>query len=155
MTAIATSNEIVVSALVESEPGSVRKIKKAIAHLMLLANFGIASNVLANDCANEDDSLAITACHAARCSAADKELNRFYTAALNELSETEKQKLIEAQRAWIRYRDAGVALMIEINKDARSYGSIVVGDYKATIVEKRVKELKHMFASPADPPVSW
>ena len=155
MTAIATTKKIAVPALVGGAPDSLTKIKKAIAHLMLLAIFGIASTVQANDCANEDNSLAIAACHAARYSAADKELNRLYNAALNKLPEAEKQKLIEAQRAWIRYRDAGVALMIEINKDARSYGSIVVGDYKATIVEKRVKELKHMLGSPADPPVSW
>ena len=94
-------------------------------------------------------------CYEARYAAADKELNRVYNAALKRLSEDEKKKFIEAQRAWVRYRDAGLALMLELNKDTRSYGSILVGDYKAKVVEKRVQELKFIMASPADPPVSW
>ena len=61
----------------------------------------------------------------------------------------------ESQRTWLRYRDAAFALSIEVNKDARSYGDVVVADYKARVVEKRVLELKYLFQSPADPPVKW
>ncbi len=137
----------------------MKNIKKTVAHLTLLVGFGIAlgisSAAQAKDCADEAGGAGMAACFVARYSAADKELNRFYNSALSNLSDSEKKKLMEAQRAWIKYRDASVALMIEINKDARSYGSIVVGDYRAAIVEKRVQELKYIFASPADPPVSW
>lgn len=158
MLAIATPKGIATSGRVETS-GPVRNIKKPVVNRTLLAGFGIAlcvsSGVLANDCANEAGGAAIAACFSARYSAADKELNRFYNSALSELSDSEKQKLVEAQRAWIKYRDAGVALVIEINKDARSYGSIVAGDYKATIVEKRVQEFKYILANPADPPVAW
>ncbi|NVO05090.1 MAG: DUF1311 domain-containing protein [Rhodoferax sp.] len=94
-------------------------------------------------------------CFATRYNAADKELNSLYIAALKNMSEDEKKKFVEAQRAWLRYRDAGLAFMIEANKDTRSYGALLVGDYKATVVEKRVQELKFILASPADPPVSW
>lgn len=107
------------------------------------------------DCANEPGGAAMAECLAARYKAADQALNRVYNAALKDLSAAERAKLVEAQRAWLRYRDAGLALMIELNKDTRSYGSLLVGDYKATVTEKRVKELKYIFASPADPPVTW
>jgi len=126
-------------------------------HLFIGICTGLAlgmSVAQAKDCADEVGG-AMAACFEARYNAADRELNRVYAAALKNLSGAEKQKFIEAQRAWIRYRDASLEYMLEANKDSRSYGAIVFGDYKATIVEKRVKELKFITASPADPPVSW
>lgn len=109
--------------------------------------------VLAKDC--ESNTLAIVQCASERYQAADKELNKIYSERLKSLKDGQKQKLIEAQRAWLKYRDASLAFVIETYKDAGSYGSIVVGEYQATLVEKRVKEIKYLLSSPADPPVSW
>ena len=131
------------------------KLGRLIAYTCLTVAICISTTVQAKDCADEGGGAEIAQCFEARYIAADKELNRIYSSALKDLSGGERKKLIEAQRAWVKYRDAGLAFMLEANKDTRSYGSIVVGDYKATVVEKRVRELKFILASPADPVVSW
>ena len=121
--------------------------------LVLALSLSIAAQ--AKECADEPGGSPMAECFRARYEAADAALNKVYNEALKGLSEPERTKLIEAQRAWLRYRDAGLALMIERNKDARSYGSLLVGDYKAKVTERRVQELKYIFASPAAPPVTW
>ena len=59
------------------------------------------------------DTPSVDACASAELAAADAELNRYYQAAMRRLrSEGEAQtakELVEAQRAWIRYRDAECA----------------------------------------------
>ena len=121
----------------------------------LVLALSLSTAAQAKECADEQAGWPMTECFNARYKAADEAMNRVYQAALKDLSEPERTKLIEAQRAWLRYRDAGLALMIERNKDARSYGSLLVGNYRAKVTERRVQELKYIFASPADPPVTW
>ena len=41
----------------------------------------------------------------------DKELNRLYTELLNKLANEDKKKLREAQRAWVKFRDAEFELL--------------------------------------------
>lgn len=57
-----------------------------------------------------DDTPSINACASADFDAADAELNRYYEVAMRRLrSEGESataKELVEAQRAWIQYRDA-------------------------------------------------
>jgi uncharacterized protein YecT (DUF1311 family) len=107
------------------------------------------------DCANEASAVSIADCHTARYIAADKAMNAVYNTAMKSLSEDEKTKFRDAQRAWLKYRDASFSLIIELNKDARSYGRIVVAEYKAKLVEKRVLEMKYILAGPESPPVVW
>ena len=107
------------------------------------------------NCGNAPDTASILACHSKRYEKADRELNKVYGETLKTLSPEGQQKLKESQRAWLKYRDAAYALAVEVNKDSRSYGSVVVADYKAAVVEKRILELKYVFQSPADPPVKW
>jgi uncharacterized protein YecT (DUF1311 family) len=118
---------------------------------MLCTSFTLS----AQDCSKAENTLAIIACHEGRYEKADKELNKVYGEAMKSLSPSAQQKLKESQRAWLKYRDAGFALAIELNKDLRSYGNIVIADYKATLVKKRVLELKYLFSGPADPPTTW
>lgn len=110
---------------------------------------------LGADCNEATDTVSIQQCYEKKYSAADKELNAVYTEAMKTLSEPEKAKLREAQKAWLKYRDASFELYIEKNKDLRSYGSVAVADYKATLVEKRVMELKYILSSPEGPAVKW
>lgn len=130
----------------------IRIIQALIILLLTLSLGGIAS---AKDCSEEKDSVSIAQCHEQRYSEADKELNSVYSQAMKSLSDTEKQKLREAQKAWLKYRDSSFEFYIEKNKEMRSYGSIAVGDYKATLVEKRVQELKYILSGPEGPPVEW
>jgi uncharacterized protein YecT (DUF1311 family) len=131
--------------------GSLRALLIVVSFSAICAAWGECSN----NCGNEPDTGAIVACHAKRYDKADKELNRVYGETLKSLSPEGQQKLKESQRAWLKYRDAAFALAIEANKETRSYGSVVVADYKASVVEKRVLELQYLFQSPADPPVKW
>ena len=144
---------------IQIESPSVSAVCGKLGHLIACAGLAVAaclsSAVQAKDCADVGGGAAMAECFEARYSAADKELNQVYSAALKKLSEGEKQKLIEAQRAWLKYRDAALAFMLEVNKDTRSYGALLYGDYRAKVVEKRVQELKFILASPADPPVAW
>lgn len=60
-----------------------------------------------------------------------------------------------AQTAWLKYRVATFAFVIETNKDSRSYGAIAVAQCKAKVVEKRVLEPRHLLAGPEGPVVHW
>ena len=122
---------------------------------MLLLSACCALSLSAQDYSKADNTLAIVACHEERYEKADKELNKVYGDAMKSLSPSAQQKLKEAQKAWLKYRDTSYALAIELNKDLRSYGNIVVVDYKATVVEKRVLELKYLFSGPEGPPIKW
>ena len=108
-----------------------------------------------SDCSEKKDSISIVQCHEQRYLNADREMNKVYSEAIKTLPDGERQKLKEAQKAWLKYRDASFEFCIEQNKETRSYGSIAVADYKATLVEKRVRELKFLLSNPEDPPVKW
>lgn len=112
----------------------------------------VAGSAFAKDCANEVSAISISECYMARYTAADKEMNILFNKAMKSLSGDAKVKFQNAQRAWLKYRDASFAFVIEQNKDMRSYGNIVVATYKANFVEKRVQEMKDVLAGPADSP---
>ncbi|MCX5818072.1 MAG: DUF1311 domain-containing protein [Proteobacteria bacterium] len=109
----------------------------------------------AQDCSKADNTLSIIECHEKRYEKADKALNKVYREAMKSLSPFAQQKLKESQKTWLNYRDTGLAFAIELNKDLRSYGNIVVADYKATVVEKRVLELRYLMQGPEEPPIKW
>lgn len=128
---------------------------KTVIALIFTCTLAVSNSVIAADCGNAENNLAIVDCHVARYQAADKELNLVYNKTMQSVSDSEKEKLKTAQKSWLVYRDASFELIKEINKDSGSYGNIVIADYQATLVEKRVLELKYLFSSPADPPVAW
>ena len=116
---------------------------------------GISNGVMALDCTNAENTLAIVDCHTSRYQVADKELNSLYSKAMKSLTEPQQAKLKSAQKAWLTFRDASFAFVIEVNKDNGTYGNVVISDYKAKFVEKRVLELKYLLSSPEDAPVAW
>ncbi|MEI6154892.1 MAG: lysozyme inhibitor LprI family protein [Deltaproteobacteria bacterium] len=122
---------------------------------MFLCILCCAFTLSAQDCNKADNTLSIIACHEERYEKADKELNQVYGKAMKSIPPAAQQKLKEAQKAWLQYRDTGLDLAIELNKDLRSYGNIVVADYKATVAEKRVLELKYLMQGPEAPPIKW
>ena len=130
-------------------------MKIIILIVALLCMFCPAVASSAQDCSKADNTREIVACHEERYRNADRELNRIYGESMKGLSPAAQQKLKESQRAWLRYRDTGLALAIELNKETRSYGDVVIADYRATVVEKRALELRYLFSGPADGPVKW
>lgn len=114
-----------------------------------------SGSVMAKNCAEEANTMAIEACHQQQYDAADKELNAVYGEAMKSLEPAAKQKLKDAQKAWLKARDANIAFMIEQNKDSGTDGGIAVGEYKTKVVQKRVQELKYMLSGPESAPVAW
>lgn len=127
---------------------------KLISIIFMLA-MTVLGSVFAKDCELEKSAVDIAECYSARYVAADKELNNVFDAAMKSLSGEAKAKFRNAQKAWLMYRDASFAFVIEVNKDRRSYGNSAIADYKAKLVEKRVREMNYVLAGPADSPVVW
>jgi uncharacterized protein YecT (DUF1311 family) len=122
---------------------------------LLLISMSAGASAGAKYCGNEENTVMIIACHEDRYRIADQEMNVIYKESMKSLLHEEKKKLKQAQLAWLKYRDTNIAFISELEMDSRSYGRIVVADYKAKIVEKRVLELKHMLSGPAGPMVDW
>ena len=76
--------------------------------------------------ADESNTIAIEACRQKKYDAADKELNTVYNEAMKTLEPAAIQKLKDAQKAWLKSRDANIAFMIKQNKHSGTYGSIIV-----------------------------
>ena len=115
----------------------------------------LTPSAFAADCSSAGDAISIAECHEQRYIKADRELNAVYKEAMKSLPENEKQKLQTAQRAWLKYRDASFQFVFEQNKESGSFGGIAISSYKASVVEKRVLELKYLLSGPEAPPVKW
>jgi len=94
-------------------------------------------------------------CVAERYKAADKELNEIYSEAMKSLSDEGKKKLEEAQKAWLKYRDASLTFITEVNRKTGSTGNFIIEDYRATLMRKRVAELKYVLNGPDAGPAEW
>ena len=129
-------------------------MKRTIGVSLLLSSL-LPVSLEAKDCAMEQTTLDIEACHQDQYAAADKELNRVYQLAMKSLPAPARAKLQSAQRLWLKSRDANLELMAELIKDSGSYGRVVYADYKSKVVQKRVQELNYMLADPSSPPVTW
>lgn len=118
--------------------------------------FAISNSVIAEECSSRsEDSIFIMDCLSARYKAADQELNSVYSEAMKSLSNEGKKKLEENQKAWLKYRDASVAFITEVNKNTGSTGNFIIEDYKATLVKKRASELKYVLSGPDAGPAEW
>ena len=75
---------------------------------------------------------------------ADKELNSVYNKLKSELGETDKKALIEAQKAWIKFRD----LNCKFKSQEDSEGGIIANKMKVDCLTQstieRIKELKSL-----------
>lgn len=89
-------------------------------------------------------------CGGADAAAADRELNRVYQLILKKYADQPVfiQRLREAQRTWLKYRDAQIAMKYAAAKDEDEraiYGSVYPmchASYKAELTARRSKELR-------------
>ena len=84
-----------------------------------------------------------------RLANADKELNRVYRQLLKELPKDEsdnfpRKALVDAQKAWVRYRDASCALVGEVTGGVRMWKSTYSVLCEAEETERRTAELKKL-----------
>lgn len=77
--------------------------------------------------------------------AADKELNQIYAAVRARLDDVGKEKLRNAQRAWLAFRDAQAELHSDVMRGGSGARLIYVGT-QTSMTEQRVKELREHFA---------
>jgi uncharacterized protein YecT (DUF1311 family) len=135
---------------------TTRRVKLNVIPIAIItAMFAVSNASSAKDCAQVEVAIDIADCHVAEYKAADKELNAVYNEAQKTRPAKEKQKLKAAQQAWLHYRDASIAFMVETHQDAGSYGNIAVADYQKKLTQKRVQELKVILSGPESPAVEW
>ena len=123
---------------------------------LLTGLFVISNSVIAEECSSRsEDSVSIMDCLSARYKAADQELKAIYSEALKSLSSDGQKKLRESQEAWLKYRDASLALVTEVHRKTGSTGNFIIEDYRVTNVKKRASELKYILSGPDAGPAEW
>ncbi|MBE9179859.1 DUF1311 domain-containing protein [Oculatella sp. LEGE 06141] len=65
---------------------------------------------MAAECDNPQTQVEINICAQAGYEAADRQLNRVYQQLKNSLNSQEQEQLIEAEEAWIEFRDSNCEL---------------------------------------------
>lgn len=86
-------------------------------------------------------SLAAEPAVAANLRKADGALNAVYGQLIDQLSGRAEQRLRNAQRAWLAFRDAECSLQA-LGADGGSAQSMVVSQCMATLTEQRVRQLR-------------
>lgn len=123
---------------------------------LLIGLFAISNSVIAEECSSRtEDATFIMDCLSARYKAADQELNAIYSEAMKALSSDGKKKLRESQEAWLKYRDASLALITEVNRKTGSTGNFIIEDYRVALTKKRFSELKYILSGPDAGPAEW
>lgn len=79
-----------------------------------------------------------------KTTAYDKLLNKYYNKLLKSLNAEDKKVLISAQKAWLAYRDAELALIGTMTKEEYSGGGtiqsmIAIGAYSGLVVRRTVE----------------
>jgi len=87
---------------------------------------GVTLNM--NECINEEFKIQ------------DARLNKAYKEIISELSPARKKQLQEAQRAWIKYRDANCAFYAD--PDGGTVANLIANDRFMSMTAERAKELE-------------
>lgn len=93
------------------------------------------------NCNNPMTQAEMNACAGIANQNADRKLNQIYQQLLPKLSTTRKQKLITAQRAWIRFRDTSC----DFERSEVTGGSMepmVYSNCLASVTQQRIKDLE-------------
>lgn len=95
------------------------------------------------DCGNAKTTAAMRSCENGRYQKADKNLNAIYTELASRLDSTGRQKLVAAQTAWIRFRDANTDFQADIARGG-TISPLVKITALADMTETRIAELKQI-----------
>lgn len=72
----------------------------------------------------------------------DKRLNKAYKALMSDLSAERKKQLLEAQRAWLKFRDTNCSFYLD--PDGGSMARVSANDCVMTMTANRAKELENL-----------
>ncbi|MFB9979817.1 lysozyme inhibitor LprI family protein [Mesorhizobium kowhaii] len=121
----------------------MRLLLSSLATLILAAPLlgGVAR---ADDCANAQDQATTDECAGKDFDAADKKLNGAYKQIEARLKDNaaSKKLLIDAQRAWVAFRDAECAFQGGPPANAGSVRPMVVANCQAGLTNLRLKDLQ-------------
>lgn len=87
--------------------------------------FGMSFNAQSADCNHAVDQSTLNRCADQEFEAADARLNTTYKALAQQLDTTSLERLKQAQRAWVAYRDAQCAFESEPSRDGSIYPMIL------------------------------
>lgn len=120
-------------------PGVIGVTIVAAAHWSSLA--------VAKECSGLDTQTAMNLCEGENFKQADAELNATYAKLVSKISATGQSKLREAQKAWIKYRDA----QCEFNTMGTMGGSIhsmMLWQCLSDLTAQQTKRLQHQLNCP-------
>ncbi|MCV3206923.1 lysozyme inhibitor LprI family protein [Mesorhizobium sp. YC-39] len=128
---------------------------------MRLSRTGLATLILAvplftnaaraaDDCANAQDQATMNECAGKSFTAADKKLNDAYRQIEGRLKDDAagKKLLVDAQRAWVAFRDAECNFQGGPRENAGSMYPMVVADCQAALTKDRVRDFENYLNCP-------
>jgi uncharacterized protein YecT (DUF1311 family) len=115
-----------------------------------------AQNATPTNQTDQDCRLAIVGstmrtCENARYDIAQRELNSVYQNLLRGLDETQRERLRQAQRAWLRFRDTNAEFQASLVQGGTSAPLIKVGSL-TEMTNERASELKKVLITERSPP---
>jgi uncharacterized protein YecT (DUF1311 family) len=107
--------------------------------------FGLlsAKSLMALDCANAQSQYELSMCAQQESKMADKELNQVYKELMSRLDEEGKNKLKDAQRKWIKFKEANADFAADAYRGGSMEGMVYDDAIKASTIQ-RVKEHKDL-----------
>jgi len=122
----------------------MRLLLSSLATLILAAPLFAGVAHAADDCANASDQATLDECAGKDFEASDKKLNDAYKQITDRLKDNapSKKLLVDAQRAWVTFRDAECNFQGGPPETAGSVRPMVVANCQAGLTEKRLKELQ-------------
>lgn len=131
-------------------------MQKQLIVTLISGLFVLSTSAIAEECSNRsDNSVYIMDCIADRYKSVESELNELYREAMQSLSDPGKKKLADAQSAWLKYRDASLAFITEVNRKTGSTGNVIIEDYRVTLTKKRIAELRYVLKGPDASTAEW
>lgn len=106
-----------------------------------------ASRAASIDCGSAKTQAELAACTAKDAASADAALNAVYKALSGRLAHADLERLREAQRAWIPFRDKECAFRTQPYADGSVYPSLV-GVCKEELTKTRLAQLQHQLQCP-------
>lgn len=111
--------------------------------IFLLAFLAVAGTAAAR-CEDKQTTLDISQCLIGELKKADAKLSRTYEHALKGLKPADAERLRNAQRAWIDYKDAHCKAEFEL-WDGGTGGQIALPQCKLTLTKRRTTEIRETY----------
>lgn len=116
----------------------------AMSAAFIILSYG-SNSALAKDCSRLDTQTALNICAGENFKQADAELNAAYAILLGRISLKGREKLQEAQRSWIKYKDAQCAFDT-MGTIGGSIHSMIAAQCLTDLTEQQTKRLQRQLA---------